>query len=141
PVVFSTSPTDNDLSRNMGLFTVYGTADYKIDDHLTSYIKGGIGQRAPTLTELYASGPFIALLQQGLNRTVGDPRLKPETNKQVDVGLIGNYTNVRFGANGFYAFIHDYITFDLTRGGNPATTQVVFTPTDEATLAGGELYS
>lgn len=141
PIVFSTQPFNTDLNRNFDLFSFYGTADYKIDDHLTAFVKAGWGQRAPTLTELYAAGPFLALLQQGLNRTVGDPHLDSETNRQFDIGIVGSYTNVRFGANGFYAWINDYITFDLVRGGNPATTQVVFTNTDEATLAGGELYA
>jgi iron complex outermembrane recepter protein len=139
PIVFSTAPNLNDLSRTFPLYSAFVTADYQIDEHLSSYAKVGYSQRAPTITELYATGPFIAVLQQGLNRLVGDPNLKKEKLKQLDVGLLGNYDNIRFSAAGFYAWIDDYITFDQNRASGSTLTQVVFTNTDLATLAGGEL--
>ncbi|MBI1914054.1 MAG: TonB-dependent receptor [Planctomycetes bacterium] len=140
PILFSTKPTTNDLSRHFDTRAAYVTADYKIDEHLTGYVKYGYAERPPTLTELYAAGPFVAVLQQGLNRLVGDPNLKAEKDNQVDAGLFGNYDNVRFGASGFYAFINNYITFDQNKVG-PGISQVVFTNTDLATLAGGELFA
>src|SRR5207237_1138406 len=97
----------------------------------------------PTLTELYAAGPFVGVLQQGLNRLIGDPHLAPETNREFDLGLAGNYERVRFNVNGFYSWVDNYITFDQNKTSSTlsgALTQVVFTNTDEATLAGGEAY-
>jgi outer membrane receptor protein involved in Fe transport len=146
PIVFSTSPNDTNLTRQFDLWSAYVNSDYKVDEHLTALAGFGFAQRPPTLTELYASGPFIALLQQGLNRVIGDPHLAPESLKQFDVGLKANYEGFRGGVNGFYAWVNNYITFDNAfgflenRAGNQIS-QVVFTNTDLATLAGGELYS
>src|SRR5439155_24364640 len=92
-------------------------------------------------TELYAAGPFIAVLQQGLNRLVGDPHLNAERAKQVDIGLNGTYDRFRIGANGFYSWIGDYITFDLNRAAAGQLSHVTFTNTPLATLAGGELFA
>src|SRR5262249_5246412 len=139
PIIFSVKPTTDDLSRHFDTWAAYVAADYKIDDHLTTYAKFGYAERPPTLTELYAVGPFVAVLQQGLNRLVGDPNLEKEQDRQVEVGLVGNYDNLRFGATGFYAFIHNYITYDQNRATGSLISQVVYTNTDEATLAGGEL--
>jgi iron complex outermembrane receptor protein len=41
---------------------------------------------------------------------------------------------------GFYAQVDDYITFDANKLG-PGLTQVIFTNTDRATLAGGEMFA
>jgi outer membrane receptor protein involved in Fe transport len=142
PIVFSAQPFNNELQNHYQLWSAYIASEYKIDEHLTAIAQFGYAQRPPTLTELYAAGPFIAVLQQGLNRTFGDPHLAPEKLNQMDLGLRADYGWFRGGINGFYAWIHDYITYDLnTHGafGSPIS-QVVFTNTDRATLAGGELY-
>ena len=41
----------------------------------------GYGMRPPTLTELYAYGPFIGSLQPGLTYVEGDPLLRPERHR------------------------------------------------------------
>ena len=51
----------------------------------------GYGQRAPTLTELYAAGPFVGVLQTGTSRLIGDPNLDKERLSQFDVGLKADY--------------------------------------------------
>jgi iron complex outermembrane recepter protein len=141
PLVYSVNPNDTNLDRHFDLWSAYVNAEYKIDEHLTANAGFGFAERPPTLTELYAAGPFIDVLQQGQSRLVGDPHLKYERLKQLDVGLRGDYDFVRFGANGFYAWIDNYITFDLNRSIGTNLSQVVFTNTDLATLAGGELYA
>jgi outer membrane receptor protein involved in Fe transport len=140
PIIFSSNPNDPNLTRHFGLFAAYVNGEYKIDEHLTAQLGFGHAERPPTLTELYADGPFIAVLQQGPVRFIGDPHLDPENLQQVDVGIKGRWDRVRAGANGFYAFIDKYITFDLQKGGGSQIAQVVATNTDEATLAGGEAY-
>jgi outer membrane receptor protein involved in Fe transport len=154
PKILSSQPNgSDDLQKEFNLWSAYLSADYKVDEHLT--VLGGFGhaERPPTLTELYSGGAFIAITQQGLSRTYGDPFLAPERLNQFDIGLRANYGWFRGGVSGFYAWINDYITYDLLSlspahidPANPTLpssqfAQVVFTNTDMATLAGGEIYS
>jgi outer membrane receptor protein involved in Fe transport len=89
---------------------------------------------------LYADGPFIGVLQQGTSRLIGDPNLRKEKACQFDVGMRGDYGWFRGGVTGFFAYVNDYITFDENKKGL-GITQVIFTNTDHATLAGGELFA
>ncbi len=139
PAVYSTDPTRGNLDRDFWLPMVFAGGEYKLDEYLTAVASAGYAERAPTLTELYASGPFIGVLQQGTSRLIGDPALAKERLKQFDVGMKADYGWLKGAATGFYAFFDDYITFDQNRGG-PGITQVVYTNTDRATLAGGEVY-
>jgi outer membrane receptor protein involved in Fe transport len=139
PIIYSSNPFDNDLSKEFTLFGGFISSEFKVDDHWTALSAYGYGQRAPTLTELYAAGPFIGVLQTGTSRLIGDPNLEKEKVSQFDVGLQADYGRYQGGITGFYAFIDDYITFDLNKGG-VGITQVVFTNTPRATLAGGELF-
>jgi len=140
PLVFSTNPNDPTRSRHFGLYSVFMTTDFKIDDHFTALARVGYAERAPTLTELYATGPFVSVLQQGFNRVIGDPHLKEERLTQIDLGLRADFEVVRAGINGYYSWVDDYITYDLNRGGANTINQVIFTNTDLATLAGTEIY-
>src|SRR5262249_7959087 len=133
-----TDPTSTDLNRDFPLFAGFLSGEYKLDEHLTTIGSYGYSERAPTPTELYAAGPFLGVLPQGTSRLFGDPNLARERLNQFDVGLRADYGCVRGGATAFYAFVNDYITFDQNKGG-PGITQVVFTNTDLATLAGGEM--
>jgi outer membrane receptor protein involved in Fe transport len=139
PIVYSTDPTRTDLDRNFTLFAGFLSSEYKLDEHVTALGAFGYSERAPTLTELYAAGPFIGVLQQGTSRVIGDPNMVKPKLAQFDVGLKADYDWFKGGVTGFYAFVRDYITFDLNKGG-AGITQVVFTNTDLATLAGGELF-
>lgn len=139
PAIFSTNPFDDSLNRNFGLGMAFLSSEYKFDDCLTGLLGFGYAMRAPTLYELYATGPFVAVLQPGFNRLIGDPRLDPEKLKQLDAGLRFDYSWVKGSLNAFYAWVDDYITFDLNKAGT-GITQVVYSNTDRATLAGGEGY-
>jgi outer membrane receptor protein involved in Fe transport len=66
--------------------------------------------------------------------------LNKERVNQFDVGLRGEYSWFRGGVTGFFAYVNDYITFDENKKGL-GITQVVFTNTDHATLAGGEMFA
>jgi outer membrane receptor protein involved in Fe transport len=140
PIIYSVKPFEDDLGRQFTLFNGFVSSEFKVNENVTALGAYGYGQRAPTLTELYAAGPFIGVLQQGTSRLIGDPNLDKEKLNQFDVGLKADYGDFRGGVNGFYAFINDYITFDLNKSG-PGITQVVFTNTDLATLAGGEMFA
>src|SRR5205814_6303111 len=139
PIIYSSNPADADLTRDFQLFSAYVSGEYKLDEHLTALSSYGYAMRPPTPTELYAAGPFVGVLQQGLSRLIGDPSLAAERLNQLDVGLKADYGWFKGGVTGFYAYIDNYITFDQNKGGT-GITQVVFTNTDEATLAGAELF-
>jgi iron complex outermembrane receptor protein len=139
PIVYSSNPTDTNLSKQFNLFSGFATSEYMLDEHLTAISAAGYAERAPTLTELYASGPFIGVLQQGTSRLIGDPNLQKEKLSQFDIGLKGDYGWFKGGVTGFYAVVDNYITFDANKLG-PGLTQVVFTNTNRATLTGGEMF-
>jgi outer membrane receptor protein involved in Fe transport len=140
PIIYSVHPTDTDLSRTYTLVSGFLQTEYKLDDYWTARAAVGQAERPPTLTELYASGPFIGVLQQGTSRLIGDPNLSPEKLTQFDLGLSADYRYFQFGVSAFYAWVHDYITYDLNKAGL-GLTQVVFTNTDLATLAGAEMFT
>lgn len=140
PIIYSSNPNDPNLVRHFSLFSAYVNGEYKIDEHLTAQMGFGHSERQPTLTELYSDGPFVSVLQQGLNRLIGDPHLDPERLYQLDAGIKGRWERVRAGAAGFYSWIDKYITYDQNVGAGSVLNQVVFTNTDLATLGGGEMF-
>ncbi|MBI3468762.1 MAG: TonB-dependent receptor [Planctomycetes bacterium] len=131
-----------DFDKEFNLWSGYVTGEYRLDPHLTASAGLGYAERPPTLTELYAAQPFLAILQQGFTSVLGDPGLDKERLWQIDLGLRADYGQFRGGVGGFYAWVQDYITF---RALGPVLNQptgllVQFVNTDLATLSGGELY-
>jgi iron complex outermembrane recepter protein len=98
--------------RTYFLFSGYLTGQNKITNELTVSAGYGYAERAPTLTELYAGGAFLGLLQSGLNSFYGNVGLRKEEIHQLDVGFTANYETFRAGGNVFFAFLPNYITFD-----------------------------
>lgn len=139
PIVYSSTPNDNDLTRNFQLYSAFLTSDWRMDDNNTFSVGYAHAMRAPTLTELYAAGPFLGVLQQGTSRLIGDPHLDPETLNQFDLGLRSDYGWFKGSITGFYAFVDNYITYDQNKGGD-GINQIVVTNTNLATLAGFEMY-
>ena len=66
------------FDRSFTLYSMFLTSQFDIDEQWKLTAAAGQGQRAPNLPELYAAGPFMFLLQNGLNTVTGDPRLKAE---------------------------------------------------------------
>lgn len=119
-------------------------AVYQFDDVWSLTGAVGTAGRTPNLTELYAFGPFLAILQQGFTSPVGDPNLNPERLYQGDLGLDAKTDNFRAGVSGFYALIHDYITFEAIARNSfdqDDGLTVRWVNTDWAALAGGEAYA
>ncbi|MCL4204283.1 MAG: TonB-dependent receptor [Pirellulaceae bacterium] len=137
------------LENNFVPWSVFATADYEINPCWTASAGAGYAMRTPTLTELYAAGPFIGSLQPGLTFVEGDPQLDPERLLQIDIGLRADLGGTRMSASGFYAWIFDYITYDDVGAQYqpPLPTfepgvdlqQVAYVNTDRATLVGFEL--
>lgn len=139
PIIYSTNPGRTDTDRNFYLLSGFIQSQYKVTDEITGVLAFGHSERAPTLTELYAAGPFLGVLQQGTSRLIGDPNLRSEKLNQFDLGVQADYGWFQGGAGVFYGWMNDYITYDQNKGG-PGLTQVVYTNTNLATLAGSELY-
>jgi outer membrane receptor protein involved in Fe transport len=140
-----------EFERNMGLWAAFGTSEYKLNQYWTTNLGIGHSEAPPTQTELYAMQPFLAILQQGLTTVEGNPGLAPEKLNQIDLGLRADYGWFRTGVHGFYAFIEDYITYEVEGpskalgnvnlnipGANAFT--VKFVNTEYATLSGFEYY-
>ncbi|MCA9266099.1 MAG: TonB-dependent receptor, partial [Planctomycetales bacterium] len=133
---------DADLPQDFWLWSAYLSGEYRWDANWTSSFAAGIAQRPPTLTELYATAPFIGTIQQGLTFVGGDPLLKPERIRQFDLGLRYETRDVRARVSAFNAWIEDYITYDLTAPADPEgglSTGVLFTNTQLARFNGFEV--
>jgi iron complex outermembrane receptor protein len=83
-------------------------ATKNINEKLAVSLVLGSGTRSPDMTER-----FIILLPIGYDKFdyLGDPKLKPETNNQVDLTL--KYKNEKAGVvqvNGFYSLVNNFIT-------------------------------
>jgi outer membrane receptor protein involved in Fe transport len=133
------------FDQDFNPWMAYLTAEWQVDCNWIFSTGAGSAGRPPTLTELYAVDPFLAILQQGFTQVRGSPDLHAERLWQFDAGLRWDYSNFRGGIAGFYAWIHDYITYEarddtLNNAGIDGGLGVNFVNTDLATLAGGEIY-
>ncbi|MCC9599372.1 TonB-dependent receptor [Stieleria sp. JC731] len=131
------------LEQAFFLGAAYLTADYRLTPQWDINLGMGFASRAPTLTEMYAEASFIGSLQRGVTFLLGDPKLKQEKLYQLDAALRYSEGKNRFGAQTHYAWIEDFITYDLLDP--PGTSDgfqkgAAFTNTDLAVLSGVELY-
>ncbi|WP_145384635.1 TonB-dependent receptor domain-containing protein [Stieleria neptunia] len=128
------------------MWSLYGSLTREHNEALTTSASLGFGQRAPTLTELYAAQPFLLLLQNGLNNVTGDPTLKQEKMLQADLSLDFDGDYLRCGTRGFYGWAFDYITFENTQvtagppSGDVQQVSLRYVNTSLATLAGFESF-
>ncbi|MCA9123583.1 MAG: TonB-dependent receptor [Planctomycetaceae bacterium] len=128
------------FNRNFDLASVFVTAEYELNETWTATGGAGYAMRAPTMSELYAQSPFMAVLPQyAFTSPFGNPNLRKERRTQVDLGAQGDYGDLRLGANAFHAWIQDYITLDFL---TPVPGGAVFryTNSPRASLTGFELY-
>ncbi|MCA9050493.1 MAG: TonB-dependent receptor [Planctomycetaceae bacterium] len=136
----------DELQQEFYLWSAFLSAEVYLDDAWTLSAGVGHGQRPPTITELYTVYSFIGSLQKGLTALIGDPLLQEEKLTQVDLGLQGNFDQVRVGAHGYFCWVRDLITYDLLApaggaGGLGGFAQAAqFVNTDRAILAGFETY-
>ncbi len=131
-------PAD-ELEQSDVLYSYYATNEFKFTDEWKLNFGYGYAQRPPTLTERYADGIFLGLLQSGFTRVIGDPAIKPERDFQLDLGLSANYDNFHANVTGFYAWVVNYITFEGDAVNNFLDAKLVnFTNTPLATLTGFE---
>lgn len=133
------------FNQNFALWSAYITAEYELDPEWTAVGGFGYAMRPPTLTELYAGLPFLAIIQQGFTKVLGNPNLAPERLWQIDMGLNAEYQRFRGGVRGFHAWIADYVTLQAWASipgmSDPDALLIQFINTNLATLAGGEGYA
>lgn len=129
-----------DFDQQFFPWTVFLSGEFQMNDCWSLVGGAGHGMRPPTLTELYAVYPVLAILQQGLTFVKGDPNLAPEQLWQIDLGIQGDLERFRAQVRGFYAWVQDYITYETT-GYTPGFGFVQFVNTDLATISGGEAYA
>ena len=143
---------DAALEQHFYPWSLYAIADYPLTAAWTVMGGAGYGMRPPTLTELYAAGPFLGSLQPGLTYVQGDPELNPERMIQLDLGVRGDLGGTRVSLTGFYAWVFDYITYDdVALNYQPPffppfepgqdLQQAAYVNTDLATLTGFELLA
>lgn len=101
-----------EFDQSFGLWSAFLNGEYEASENWRVQFAAGHGQRAPSLTEMYAAESFMFLLQSGLNTITGDPRLNPERRWQIDLGTTWDDDRLHFGVNGFHAWVHDRITFE-----------------------------
>lgn len=125
--------------------SLFGKMERKFTEAMTGSASLGFAQRAPTLTELYGVQQLLLVVQNGLNVTTGDPRLKSEKLLQLDLALDVEREDWRGGVRGFCGWAFDYLTFENTgvRVGLNNTvdqTSLRYVNTSLATLVGFESY-
>jgi len=128
-----------EFDQHFRLWSAFASAEYEIDPALTAVASAGHAQCPPSMTELYAVIPFVAVLPQNVYTSViGNPNLDAERRFQLDLSIRYDAPCVRAGIGGFYAWIQDYIT--LSYLDPPDGIAYRFQNTDLATLSGGEGY-
>jgi iron complex outermembrane receptor protein len=133
--------TDETLAQNDTLYAFYVISDYTLNPEWNVRFGAGHAQRVPTLTERYADGLFLGIIQSGFSRVIGDPRLEKERNWQLDLTFTADYENWRGRASMYMAWINDYVTFAANPISDPSGARLLLaTNTDLATLGGFELY-
>lgn len=126
------------------LWSVFATIEHRPTDQLSGSFSLGYAERPPSLTELYAAGPFLSLIQNGLNTVTGDPRLDHERLIQFDVTFDYESDGIKTGVRAFHGWVIDYITFEATSVSSllnavePEQVNLRYVNTDLATLAGFE---
>ncbi len=85
----------------------FGTVSYRFGEHFNAEWSAGQGTRNPDLLELYINHFTVG---QDMYEYLGNPTLKPETNRQTNLAAGLVYDKVSIYADIFYAHISDYIS-------------------------------
>jgi outer membrane receptor protein involved in Fe transport len=129
--------------RHFNVFSGFATGDFKLTEEVSVLAAYGHSELPPSLVQLYGDGPFLTLLQNGGTFVVGgNPSLLTAVLNQGDLGIKADYEKFRAGLYGYYAWIHDYVTFvRLASISVPGLPGYRFINTPQATLAGFEAYT
>jgi hypothetical protein len=138
----STGAISRDIDVSDTLASFYLTNDFDLTENYSARVGAGYAERVPDLTDRYSDGLFLAVIQSGFSRVIGNPELAKERNWQVDARVDGDFDFVRTRASVFHSWILDYITYTANEIGDPLGARLLQTiNTDYATLAGFEAYA
>lgn len=138
----NTNLRPDELSQNDVLYAFYLLNDVRLTHHWNTRFGFGHAQRPPTLTERYADGVFLGIIQSGFNRFIGTPTLDKERAWQIDASLEAEFGDARARISGFHSWVFDYVTFTSLNVSSPEGGRLLSTlNTDRATLTGFELYT
>lgn len=136
----SYSQSGNELGQGDVLFSSYWSGKLELTENWSVLTSVGYGERAPTLTERYADGVFLAILQSGFTRVIGQPGASKERAIQADWTIKADFDNFRGTATFFNAWISDYLTYDANQVSDPTGAVLLQTfNTPLATLTGTEV--
>ncbi|WP_425619325.1 TonB-dependent receptor [Anatilimnocola sp. NA78] len=134
---------DNAYIQNDLLGAGYIVGDIDLSQEWGVRVGAGYAERAPNLTDRYADGVYISMLQTGFSRLIGSPSLRKERAIQFDTSVRGDFENGKVRASFFYSWIQDYNTY-IAFGLDPPVPEgarlLLATNTPLATLNGFELY-
>ncbi|MCM2373312.1 TonB-dependent receptor [Aporhodopirellula aestuarii] len=132
---------NRDLDSSDTLLSAYLTNDIELSEHYTTRVGVGYAERLPDLTDRYSDGLFLAVVQSGFSRVIGNPELDKERNVQLDTRLDVEYENVRGRVSYFHSWIADYNTYAVNAILDPLGARLLqAVNTDQATLFGFESY-
>jgi len=95
----------NARARSFALATPAVGAVWKFAEHLRLSVSATQAQRAPSIEELYSNGPHAATA----TFDIGDPMLRKEVSRNVDVTLRKVGGNVQWKINAFANRFKDYV--------------------------------
>ncbi len=121
------------------LYAFFANNRLKLNDAWTANVGFGHAQRPPTLLDRYADGVFLAVIQNGFSRVIGDPNLDKARNWQIDAGLDVETDGFRAQIRGYHAWVLDYITYRVNPILDPTGARLLLaTNTDLARLTGAD---
>ncbi|MCC9602981.1 TonB-dependent receptor [Stieleria sp. JC731] len=134
-------PINEDLDVSDVLLSYFLTNDIDLAPSWSLRVGGGYAERLPTLEQRYSDGLFLAIIQSGFSRLIGDPSLSKERNWQADIRLDWDYEYVRGRIGGFHSWIVDYVTYNANLINDPQGSRLLrAVNTEYATLTGFEYY-
>lgn len=137
----STNEIDEDLDVSDVLISYFLTNDIELAPAWKLRLGGGYAERLPNLEQRYSDGLFLAIIQSGFSRVIGDPSLSKERNWQVDARMDMDYEYIRARLSGFHSWVVDYITYEANEVLDPQGARLLRAiNTDYATLTGFESY-
>ncbi len=90
------------------LYSFFLSNKVDLDENWNCKFGFGQAQRPPSLTERYADGEFLSVIQSGFSRVIGSPTLAPERLWQIDCGLNANYDKFAAVLSGFYSWDFEF---------------------------------
>ncbi|WP_182870104.1 TonB-dependent receptor plug domain-containing protein [Rhodopirellula sp. JC639] len=136
-----TNEINQDLDVSDVLSAFFITNDIDLAPAWKARIGFGYAERLPNLEQRYSDGLFLAIIQSGFSRVIGNPTLSKERNWQVDGRINMEHDYLRARLSAFHSWIVDYITYEANVGDDPQGARLLRAMnTEYATLTGFEYY-